>query len=223
MLTRMSATLPSLRSVAIRESVVDVLRNALLEGKFAPGENLSEPTLAAQLGVSRGPVRESLLVLEQEGLVVHAQNRGFAVPTFGPADRPAMMRVRLPLETLALELAKDLIQPNVLAELEKSVDAMVATYLTDPRACAREDLMFHEKLWDATGNPWLQVALKRIARPFFMHAIMYRKRTPGLDTATFEEQHRAYLAFLRGQSSASAEDCVRFHISTHDPQFKQGI
>lgn len=214
----MTATLPALRTVAMRESVVDLLRNALLEGKFAPGESLSEPALAAQLGISRGPVREALLVLEQEGLVVHAQNRGFAVLTLGPQDRIAMTKVRIPLEALALETIRQTAKEEDLVALEDLISRMVATYMTDSRACAREDLAFHEKLWELSGNPWLIVALKRIALPFFMYTIMYRNRTEQLDVATFEEQHRQYIAYLRGQIASSAEECVRFHVSMYEAQ-----
>jgi DNA-binding GntR family transcriptional regulator len=202
----------------MRESVVDLLRNALLEGKFAPGESLSEPALAAQLGISRGPVREALLVLQQEGLVVHAQNRGFAVLTLGPADRIAMMQVRIPLEALALELVKKNASQQDLAALDEAIGRMSDTFLTDSRACAREDLAFHEKLWELAGNPWLMVALRRIALPFFMYTIMYQSRTEQLDVATFEEQHRRYMAYLRGEIETSAEECVRFHLRMYEAQ-----
>ena len=124
----MSSTLPSLRMMSIRDSAVDALRSALLEGKFQPGESLSEPALASQMGISRGPVREALLVLEQEGLVVHNQNRGFSVLTLGPEDRRAMTKVRVPLEALALELARAKATAEDLAEMEADLERMVATY-----------------------------------------------------------------------------------------------
>ncbi|MFN7939914.1 MAG: GntR family transcriptional regulator [Bryobacteraceae bacterium] len=212
----MSSTLPPLRTTAIRESVVDLLRGALLEGRFAPGESLSEPALASQLGISRGPVREALLVLQQEGLVTHAQNRGFAVMALGPGDRQAMVKVRIPLEALALELAKPVVQAADLLELEAAIDRMVSTYLTDSAITARDDLAFHERLWELTGNSWLLIALRRITKPFFMHTMMYRARTEQLDVATYERQHRDYMAFLRGETDMSAEECVRSHLRLYE-------
>ncbi len=212
----MSPSLPTLRTAAIRESVVDLLREALLEGRFAPGESLSEPALASQLGISRGPVREALLVLQQEGLVTHAQNRGFAVMALGPGDRQAMVKVRMPLEVLALELAKPLVTAQDLVELEQMLERMVATYLSDPAITAREDLAFHDRLWELTANSWLLIALRRITKPFFMHTIMYRSRTEQLDVGTYEQQHRDYIAFLRGDGSLSAEECVRSHLRMYE-------
>ena len=57
------------RPSAIRETVADALRRTLLEGRFQPGENLSEVAIAAEFHISRGPVREAMLVLAAEGLL----------------------------------------------------------------------------------------------------------------------------------------------------------
>jgi DNA-binding GntR family transcriptional regulator len=214
--TYMGGVLPALRSAAIRVSAVDAVRNALLEGRFQPGESLSEPSLAAQMGVSRGPVREALLVLEQEGLVVHNQNRGFSVLTLGPEDRRAMVKVRIPLETLALELAKGNATPEDISELEAAAGRLIATYNADLRTSAREDLAFHQKLWEMSANAWLVVALRRVAVPFFLFTIMYRAKTDHLDDATLEDQHRSYIDYLKGATSLSAEECVRKHLRTYE-------
>ncbi len=212
----MSAALPALRTPSIRDSAVDALRNALLEGKFQPGESLSEPSLAAQMGISRGPVREALFVLEQEGLVVHNQNRGFSVLTLGDGDRRAMVRVRLPLEAMALELAKDKVTPEDIAELEGYARRLVEGYGEDLRGSAREDLAFHARLWELSGNDWLVVALRRVVVPFFFYTIMYNASGEHLSAETLESQHGAYLDYLRGATAMSAEECVRLHLKMYD-------
>lgn len=167
------------------------------------------------MGVSRGPVREALLVLEQEGLVVHSQNRGFSVMNLGPEDRRAMAKVRIPLETLALEMAKANATAEDIAEMEAVADRLVASYGADLRASAREDLAFHEKLWDLSGNRWLIVALKRVVVPFFLFTIMYSAKTE-LDGETLDTQHRSYLDYLKGTTSLSAEECVRLHLRMYE-------
>ena len=97
--------LPQVKPVSIRQTVGETIRRALLEGRFRPGQPLSEVALASEMNVSRGPVREALLVLAQEGLVSHSQNYGFSVLEFNEQDRTEVQQVRLPLEVLALELA----------------------------------------------------------------------------------------------------------------------
>jgi DNA-binding GntR family transcriptional regulator len=212
----MSTSLPLLRSASIRVSVIDVLRTALLDGKFSPGESLSEPSLASQMGISRGPVREALLILEQEGLVVHSQNRGFSVLTLGAEDRRDMVKVRIPLETLALGSAKHNASEQDLREMQDLVERMTASYGSDLRVSAKEDLAFHEKLWELARNPWLVVALRRITLPFFLFTMMYRGKSEQLDTGTYENQHKLYLDYLKGATPLSAEECVRLHLNTYE-------
>ena len=196
----------------MRESVADLLRAALHQGKFRPGESLSEPALASQLGVSRGPVREALLVLAQEGLVTHNQNRGFSVLKLTPEDGRAMSAVRLPLETLALELASERVDQRRLRALEKLAKKLVDNFDTDRSLSARADLEFHEQIWELSGNPWLVTALRRIAVPFFTFTMMFREASEDLNPQVLDEQHRSYIEYLRGDRSRTAEDCVRQHL-----------
>lgn len=208
----MSSVLPALRSPSIRDSAVDALRTALLEGKFQAGESLSEPSIAAQMGISRGPVREALFVLEQEGLVVHNQNRGFSVLRLGDEDRKAMVQVRFPLESLALEMARKNATSEDIEALEEISRRLVALYDEDMRLSAREDLAFHEKIWELSGNRWLDVALRRVVVPFFFHTIMFSAEPDGLDALTLDKQHALYIAYLRGETALTAADCVKEHL-----------
>src|SRR5690606_33630608 len=84
----------------------DAVRSALREGHLKPGENLSEVALAAEFEVSRGPIREALLVLVEEGLLVHSPNRGFYVINFTAEDHAHIDNIRVVLEAHALEQAR---------------------------------------------------------------------------------------------------------------------
>jgi DNA-binding GntR family transcriptional regulator len=206
-----SPVLPTLRTAAIRESVADLLRRALIDGKFRPGESLSEPALAAQLGVSRGPVREALLVLAQEGLVLHSQNRGFSVLTLTPADREQMVVVRLPLESLALQLARPAAKADELAALDEIKRKLLDSIL-DPVQHARNDKEFHERIWALSRNSWLELTLRRLMTPFFTFTMMFRERSGGLLLDIIDQQHQAYLDYLRGTTPMTAEECVALHL-----------
>ena len=61
---------------SLADDIVIRLREAIASGKLAPGERLQEQLIAETLGVSRGPVREALVLLEREGLVVRNHNKG---------------------------------------------------------------------------------------------------------------------------------------------------
>ena len=60
----------------------EVIREAILDGRLAPGQRLKEEELARELGISRTPVREALLILQTEGMVEGAPNRGATAPFF---------------------------------------------------------------------------------------------------------------------------------------------
>jgi DNA-binding GntR family transcriptional regulator len=213
----MGVALPQIRLSAMRETVAEALRNALMDGKFRPGESLSEVALAAQMGVSRGPVREALLVLAQEGLVVHSQNRGFNVLDLKPEDGSAMAMVRAPLEAMALRMARERATEDDLVSLEANKARIVESFASgDMTATAREDLAFHEAIWQLSGNLWLIQALRRVVIPFFAYTMMFKRRGDTLNANVLEQQHQNYLDFLRGNPEMSADDCVRFHLNLYD-------
>src|SRR6516225_882520 len=125
----MKSPIQVLKQPIIREAVCDMLRASLLEGEFVPGEAISEPVLASRFNVSRGPVREALLLLSEEGLLTHIPNRGFFVLQLTDQDRVLIDAVRLPLEVLALIEARSRVQPEHIAELEQVRDKMLEAFL----------------------------------------------------------------------------------------------
>ena len=96
------ATAPS---ASLAKSIRVRLREAILKGNFAPGAHLPEVEIAARYKVSRGPVREALAQLEQEGLVLLRRNRGAVVARLSRADLEEVYSLRLSLERLAVARA----------------------------------------------------------------------------------------------------------------------
>ncbi|MEO7652619.1 MAG: GntR family transcriptional regulator [Bryobacteraceae bacterium] len=206
------ATLPEIKTTSIRYSVAEILRAAIREGRFVPGEDLSEVKLAAELKVSRGPIREAMLVLTEEGLLTYSQNRGFHVLELTAEDRANIDRVRLPLEILALQSAKERCTPADLRRLQKLKDQLIQQIRKGPFS-ARDsaEIAFHSAIWNLSGNEWLVAALQRIMVPYFTYGRVLQLTTPRPDLMA--DQHQAYLDFLSGESKATAEECVRFHLT----------
>ena len=84
------------------ESVLHELRSALAAGRLLPGQQLVQEDLAADLGVSRVPIRESLKILEGEGHVTYHPNRGYFVTELSADDLIELYRIRQILEAEAL-------------------------------------------------------------------------------------------------------------------------
>src|SRR5437773_3057464 len=90
---------------SLADDVADRLRDAIFQGSFKPGEPLREEQLAAMLDVSRGPVREALVQLEREGLVLVRRHRGATVARLSRGDLEEVYSLRLALERLAMQRA----------------------------------------------------------------------------------------------------------------------
>src|SRR5262245_8218477 len=101
------ASLPLTPAVkrSLADDVVERLRDAIFHGSFKPGEPLREEQLAAMLDVSRGPVREALVQLEREGLVLVRRHRGATVARLSRGDLEEVYSLRLALERLAMQRA----------------------------------------------------------------------------------------------------------------------
>jgi DNA-binding GntR family transcriptional regulator len=125
----MSAKLQALpRPEPLGDRVYATLREFLRAGRIATGQALQEAALAAQLGVSRTPVREALARLASEGLVV-ADGRSFSVPSLGDADIEDIYALRFLLEPEALrEIARLRLSRDALQSLRKPLNEMTAAH-----------------------------------------------------------------------------------------------
>lgn len=88
------------------QSAAAALRRAILDGRLPPGSKIVEMKVAAELGFSRGPLREALRSLEEEGLVVKPAYRGAYVAEVGPEEIQEIALLRLRLEPFAIELSQ---------------------------------------------------------------------------------------------------------------------
>jgi DNA-binding GntR family transcriptional regulator len=91
----------------LTDDVADSIREAVLSGRLKGGDRLIEDELAESLGVSRGPIRQAIFRLQQEGLVVHETHRGATVAQVSIEDAAEIYSLRQALERLAIAQACD--------------------------------------------------------------------------------------------------------------------
>jgi DNA-binding GntR family transcriptional regulator len=203
--------LAAIRSVSIRHAVSDSVRSALREGHFKPGENLSEVGLAEKFQVSRGPIREALLVLVEEGLLEHSPNRGFSVVELTEEDLKHITDLRLLLEAHALERARERATEEDLARLTQMKADLVKLF-RDSEQPARDSMetAFHGYMWKLSGNPWLVDALRRSVVPIFTFGRRLHNQAP--EPSLADARHQLYIDYLARKTDRTAEQCVRFHL-----------
>lgn len=139
--------------------ITERLREAITSGEFAPGEALSEDTLAAELGTSRTPVREALSTLQYQGLVTIIPQKGTFVFAATADDVGELCDFRATLETKAARLAIERHKDTTLASLKSAYAEMTrAQKKADSRAYARADSQFHAAFLDHCDNQYLRSA-----------------------------------------------------------------
>jgi DNA-binding GntR family transcriptional regulator len=195
-----------------RSQVLDILRDAILDGSLGPGEHLKQDQLCAQFGLSAAPVREALRDLESEGLVMHTPRQGVVVTDIAPGELLGLLApVRLAVETFALPLAAERMDDATWSRLEEIVDEMGRN--ADDASLARLndlDVAFHDTAIAASGSQhatqlWRSV-LPRIRLQFRRLAPLHE------DLAEIQDEHRRLLDALRTRDRAVIVAAADEHI-----------
>jgi DNA-binding GntR family transcriptional regulator len=135
--------------------IADRLRSEILEGRFPPHTQLAEVELARQLQVSRGPIREAMQRLIQEGLLRAERNRGVFVVELGLDDARDVYLARGAIERAAAAIVMKQRPQAALTELQEIVDRLAASVGAPWSEIIAHDLAFHQTLVEAAGSPRL--------------------------------------------------------------------
>lgn len=194
----------------LADQAYEVLRNRVLARRLLPGDRLSVPRLAADLGLSRSPVREAVQRLVAEGLGVEQVHRGAVVADLTLDDLAQVYAVREVLEGLAARLAATRKADDLVADLRTLVaehaDAVASGSEAD---VIRADLRFHGRILEASGNPSLQSALGPILGR--VQIAMLAGDLQAWPKAAVTE-HRRILSAIAAGDEARAEAAAREHV-----------
>ncbi|WP_320776004.1 GntR family transcriptional regulator [Streptomyces sp. CRN 30] len=192
-----------------RRDIYLKLRHLVLTLELAPGAALSENELAASLGVSRTPVRESLILLAQEGLVQVFPKIGSFVSRVDPAQVADAQFLREAVELASLDDLPARLDPEVVGELRDNLDRQQRADLGLEEFFALDEA-FHQGLMRLSGhgNVWTTVAgakghLDR-ARRLGLHE--------NVSPAVFATQHREILDAVVGGDAPLARTAMRAHL-----------
>ena len=133
--------------------IADKLRQAIGHGELKPGAQLGEAELARKLGVSRGPLREGMQRLTQEGLLVSIRNRGLFVVDMTPDDIRDMYLARQAVESAAAHKILDADHATAGDVLMAIVQQMAGA--ATPADVSELDISFHERLVQLACSPRL--------------------------------------------------------------------
>lgn len=200
----------------LRDWVFECLRTSIVSGDLAPGQRIVEADLAKQLDVSKSPVREAILQLKQDGLVIDApKGRGVVVAPLKPSDVREIYSVREALEGLAVRVLAADPRPDHLATLRGLVDKMrQALAEGDVRQQFELDVEFHTSLCAATGNRRLQDLFSSL-RPDLQRIFLFLVNAGAVEGEDSAEQALAeHEALLQAIADGDGE-LAAARLSTH--------
>ena len=189
--------LEPLARAALGDAVADILRNAILGGSLKPGQPLHENALARQLSVSRSPIREALMLLERERLVVARLNRPAIVRRPSPEEITQIYTIRSALEGVAARWAAEKATPAFVSQLrQKAEDLNKATIAAaggaDPSLLGQA-MDFHAAIAQAAGSVELQHLLLSLCNQI---KLVMAAGLASLTSRRAEEIHAEHLALV---------------------------
>ncbi len=212
------------------------IRRMILDGGLPPGHSTSHRSLAEQLGLGRSPVRDAILQLEAEGLVVQQGQRGILLREPTPQELAEIYELRLVMEPFFAERAAILASPMQIAVLAEACEqhtaianhADLAAWLSDEQHYHRLfqlEMQFHATILAAAGNS----VAARIFNSAHVLAHVFAltgSRTPHpvvvariAQTAT---EHTAICEAIRDRDSARARERMRLHVLDAIPAVTTG-
>lgn len=194
----------------LRENVADEIRMKILNGDMKPGDKIVEQELASEFGISRGPVREALRQLEQEGMVEYSRNVGCSVRHVGMDDIYEIYYMRANYEMMAVRLHNGPFPQENLEKMEHILSQMKMLHKDEYRKVFELDNEFHEAILDL-------VSFKRLKKAW--EDLSYGNIVTGYNMDVDREQvikrqyiiHEKLLDACKNGSPAQVEQAIADH------------
>ncbi|MBB5157156.1 GntR family transcriptional regulator [Saccharopolyspora phatthalungensis] len=214
---KIAATSTSMQRLSLSEQALAVLRQAMVSGEIQPGEIYSAAALASQLGVSSSPVREAMLTLVNEGLMVPVRNRGYQVVPISASELEEIQRIRILLEVPTMvEVASRHAELDLAPYAGIAQEIVDAAHEGDITGYLERDRDFHLGLIGLAGNARLTKmvgTLRDHTRLFGLKGL----NEQGQLIASAKE-HLEIIAAMQSGDTAKTEQLMSVHLGhiTHE-------
>jgi DNA-binding GntR family transcriptional regulator len=193
--------------------IADHLREQIIQGIYRPGQQINESVLAGQLSTSRGPVREALQRLTQEGLLVSLRNRGVFVTELSIDDIREIYAVREAVEKASAEILLNAGQSQIdrtCQSLKEIITEMAKQESSDWQAISRLDMQFHTSFVAGTDNSRLMRIYDTLVAETSMCIHNLRVSYPQADVLVRE--HREILDMLELRDNQGLQRAISNHM-----------
>ncbi|MGW4489813.1 GntR family transcriptional regulator [Amycolatopsis sp. NPDC004368] len=197
----------------ITDRVFDEIRQAIVDRRLQPGQRLSEAKLASMLGVSKTPVRETLIRLEHVGLVEPGPGSGLRVVQPSVKVVQDAYEVRRGLESLAAGLAAERASDEVCGKIRKAADeGLACTIASDECGRRGADRILHTLVATGSGNTKLAADIENY---YVLTWALRQRDVPEMsESARCGEQHQRVAAAISDRDAPAAQEAMAEHLDT---------
>jgi DNA-binding GntR family transcriptional regulator len=198
----------------MRGELVKIIQEAILSKEYIPGQRIREEEISERIGVSRTPIREAFVVLEQEGLVEIKPHRGAFVASFTRDRIVDLLLIEAVMEGLAASLAARNTTGEQLDEMEKLLEnaKSVLSVNFDPEEFYKYDRKFHHSLVLCSGSPTIiRVIEKQLSQIYLCR--YYTITAPNRFNHSMNE-HQEILKCIKKGDPVLAERAARNHMES---------
>ncbi|MBS0297549.1 MAG: GntR family transcriptional regulator [Proteobacteria bacterium] len=196
---------------ALPDVIYEDVRARIVSGAMEPGQPVRQDTLAAELGVSKIPLREALARLERDGLVVSHRNRGFEVRGLSAEEAEEVFDLRLKIEPAAAALASRRASPEDRASAGRALDALDEALQAGGPDVSDRNRDFHLALVRPSGRELTTQLVERL-HTLAERYVQAHLEPQGRTARARAEHHDLFDAWSAGRPH-SVETLVRSHIS----------
>ncbi|PUA19116.1 GntR family transcriptional regulator [Glaciimonas sp. PCH181] len=209
--TSASPAIPKLERLRLHDTVVEHLRNLIVEAVLVPGVKLNERELCETLGISRTPLREAMKVLAAEGLIDISPNRGASVSTLSEAEIWETFEFMSGLEAFSGELACERITPIEIAEIKALHYAMLACKAqNDLPGYYTRNQEIHDKINEAARNTVLRQTYLSVNRR--LKALRFKSNFQAKKWDEAVHEHDDMIQALEARDGARLSAILRLHL-----------
>ena len=193
-----------------KDQVIDHIYQLILTDELQPGDQVKESLLAAQMGISRAPIREALKELMTIGLIEYRPQVGNFIPMLTPKQIIDSYTTRGVLEGYAVMAASDMFSVEDLARLDRYVDEMgVAARAGQHKKVVDIGGVFHDFLAAHTDNLQLLEFSDRLSLK--LHVLFYKHWGLLYKPDEIEQRHRAIVDSIKSRDKTAIEQVIRAH------------
>jgi DNA-binding GntR family transcriptional regulator len=205
------------RNQPLKDQAYQALRIAILSGELIPGQRIVEAQLAKKFQVSRTPIREALILLQREALVVMDSDNSLRVATFSVKDAIQLYECRLALEQVSIIGACQNATTRDLRKLQRIIAQADKLFDSKPSALLNFQLLdldyqFHRLLAEMSENLWLCTMLDQLFDKMMLLRIQTTRQNQNV--LDIRSEHRLICEAVAQQDAEAASAMMKNHLNS---------